>query len=288
MWNIACDGAINPDLVAAGFTLPAGAVMDSKWRGMCAEEIYRELEKNPPPQSVRMAADFGRVMDACNPSDTAGMAKAEVEAELAVRHAAMMARAMGIGTLPKSVEEMIGNVNRQVRNWREILRDFIDSRSRGDYSWARPNKRMLGMGYVLPGLVPDQLGHLIIAVDTSGSISETALKAFAAEAKAAFDEGCADRVTVVYCDCNIQRVEEYAQGDEMKLTAKGGGGTDFAPVMEWVTEHASDAAALVYFTDMECNSWGEQPPMPVLWASYGSSRRYKAPFGTVVAVDEHG
>lgn len=40
-WNVACDYAINIDLIDEGFTLPKGALIDPKYRGMSAEDIYR-------------------------------------------------------------------------------------------------------------------------------------------------------------------------------------------------------------------------------------------------------
>jgi predicted metal-dependent peptidase len=50
-WNIACDLAINIDLIDEGFELPPDGYIDAKYRGMSAEDIYRmrELERRPPP-----------------------------------------------------------------------------------------------------------------------------------------------------------------------------------------------------------------------------------------------
>lgn len=43
-WNIACDYSINCDLLDEGFTLPKGALVDRKYKGMSAEDIYRARE----------------------------------------------------------------------------------------------------------------------------------------------------------------------------------------------------------------------------------------------------
>ncbi|MGH9438670.1 MAG: vWA domain-containing protein, partial [Terriglobia bacterium] len=43
LWNRAADFAINPLLVANGFTLPAGALMDPVFNNLSAEEIYARL-----------------------------------------------------------------------------------------------------------------------------------------------------------------------------------------------------------------------------------------------------
>src|SRR5262245_39554472 len=43
-WNISCDYAINIDLIDAGFKLPSDALIDAKYRGWSAEDIYRARE----------------------------------------------------------------------------------------------------------------------------------------------------------------------------------------------------------------------------------------------------
>lgn len=46
LWNQAADYAINPLLISNGFTLPQGALMDSTFDGLSAEEIYARLEQS--------------------------------------------------------------------------------------------------------------------------------------------------------------------------------------------------------------------------------------------------
>lgn len=43
LWNMACDYAINPDLIAEGFELPDGILFRKEFAGMAAEDIYRIL-----------------------------------------------------------------------------------------------------------------------------------------------------------------------------------------------------------------------------------------------------
>lgn len=45
LWNQAADLAINPLLIANGFTLPSGALVDSAFRNLSAEEIYARLSE---------------------------------------------------------------------------------------------------------------------------------------------------------------------------------------------------------------------------------------------------
>jgi predicted metal-dependent peptidase len=46
-WNIACDHAINPLLVEAGFELPERMLFNPAYAGMSAEEIYASFPTGP-------------------------------------------------------------------------------------------------------------------------------------------------------------------------------------------------------------------------------------------------
>jgi predicted metal-dependent peptidase len=68
-----------------------------------------------------------------------------------------------------------------------------------------------------------------------------------------------------------------------------GGGTDFADSFKYIRENLPDANCVVYLTDMETCSWGEEPECPVLWACY--TNRFdavckSAPFGEALHVNE--
>src|SRR6201998_56740 len=45
-WKIACDYAINPLLVDAGLKLPEGVLLENRFRGMSAEQIFNLLESD--------------------------------------------------------------------------------------------------------------------------------------------------------------------------------------------------------------------------------------------------
>ena len=80
-WNVACDYAINNYLIAEGFILPRGGLVDEQYNDMTAEAIYADL-----PEQGTDALDPGKcggVMDHPGGDGTAGKASA-IEAELTV------------------------------------------------------------------------------------------------------------------------------------------------------------------------------------------------------------
>ena len=57
-WNDACDYAINPIVLSSGMVLPKGALVDPRYTGKSAEEIYglltqeaKEKQQQPPQQN---------------------------------------------------------------------------------------------------------------------------------------------------------------------------------------------------------------------------------------------
>jgi predicted metal-dependent peptidase len=119
------------------------------------------------------------------------------------------------------------------------------------------------VGY-LPSLRSDTLGPVVVAVDTSGSIDDVTLAAFAAEITAVLDEAAPAAIHVVYCDDAIAGSETYEPGDVINLTPRGGGGTAFRPVFDWIAGSDIQPACAVYLTDLDGRDFGPEPGYKVL------------------------
>lgn len=290
-WNVACDLAINPALIRAGFLLPRGALYETRFIGQSAESIYATLAKEKPqkqpqpggqpdPNGKPDPGGCGGVMDAPAPN---GRDAAEMNAQAQIRQAAAVAKRAG--KLPASAVETLAAMDAPAVSWREILRRFADASIRRDTSWTRPNRRQQPGGVILPGFASIAPAHLVCVIDTSASMDATALAVVGAELQSILDDGGADAITVVQCDTAVHGVATYGTGDVLDTAVHGRGGTAFAPAFDWVRDNAPDASALVYLTDMDSDAWGEPPACPVLWAA--TERPRPAPFGEVVRIDAH-
>ena len=171
---------------------------------------------------------------------------------------------------------------RSKRDWRALLRDFVAARSPSDYRWSPPNRRYLAAGLYLPSVERRGLGTIVVAIDTSGSIGGAELEQFAGELSAIAEEAQPEMVHVIYCDSAVQSVQHFTAGESLRLKPKGGGGTDFRPVFEWVKDHGAEPACLIYLTDLCCSKYPEVPEYPVLWVT--ASRR-TARFGETVRIE---
>jgi predicted metal-dependent peptidase len=231
----------------------------------------------------------GEILDAAPPHDKAALSEAEGEWEIAVRQAVSIAKRQG--NMPGFVKEIIEKMNDPGTNWRDVLDRFIDPSTTKDFSYANPSRRMLPFGLYVPGTVSDGISHAAFIIDSSYSIDTETLRKVGAKVQDAIDDGRIDKLTVIFCDTRVTKVNEYTQGDVIDWEIPGRGGTAFRPAFEWLNENAPDIQCAIYFTDMECSDYGPEPAYPVLWAGYGDPRRLKphmdaAPWGECVDVNQ--
>jgi predicted metal-dependent peptidase len=306
-WNIACDYAINPLLAEAGFEMPEGVLLDPAYAGMSAEAIYDKLPHatgddgddqdsddpggmggvSDPPSGGAGSGDagaWGQPNQLGQPRQPgirvpsrADLARQEEVWAIATAQAEATAKAMGIGA---------GDAARAIReqvapkvDWRDVLRRYLCAAARSDYAWTPPNRRHIARGLYLPSLRSETLGPVVVAVDTSGSIDDVTLAAFSAEITAILDEAAPAAIHVVYCDDAIAGTETYAPGDAVALTPRGGGGTAFRPVFDWIARSDIQPVCAIYLTDLDGRDFGPEPDYPVLWVS---TELADAPFGEVI------
>lgn len=295
LWNIATDFAINLELTNCNVgKMPAGGLLSNEFAGMGAEEIYNHLLKDDAAAYAngKDPGGCGQVLDACASHDETGRANAAAEIRTAVLAAGAAAKAdaersQRPGKYPDFVKRLVDQIAAPKVNWREVLRRFIDNSSTMDYSWVNPNRRTVAHGFHSPGQRSDGVSHIAIAVDTSGSINDEILKAFAAEVNGAFGDGAVDKLTVIYADAQVHHVDQFQAGDELEINAAGGGGTAFSDTFERIEQEFSDARAVIYLTDLYVNDFGENPGMPVLWGVYGRNQdfdRINVPFGELINI----
>jgi predicted metal-dependent peptidase len=234
------------------------------------------------PTSTRPGG-FGEVWDAADEhghtASPAEKCRQEHEWDIAAEQAQRSAKAWGHE--PAGIERPLSENRQSMQDWRAILRDFVAATTPSDYRWTPPNRRYIASGLYLPSVERKGVGEIVIAVDTSGSIGKLELQQFAGEISAISGEAQPEVIHVVYCDAVVQSAQEFRPSEPVQLEPKGGGGTDFCPVFEWVTERDLAPACLIYLTDLCCHSYPDPPEYPVLWVT--DSRR-TAPFGETIRI----
>jgi len=111
-----------------------------------------------------------------------------------------------------------------------------------------------------PGLKLKMKQHMLLGIDTSGSVSDDELQEFMSEIHHIYKAGV--DITVVQCDTSIKSIEPYK--GKLEMTVSGRGGTEFDPVLDYYNENQKKYTSLVYFTDGECYT-RVKPKGHVLW-----------------------
>jgi predicted metal-dependent peptidase len=311
-WDKACDLAINPILIREGMTAVPGALYDAGFEGMMAEEIYPYVKETdeeaphdqhlygnekssrdrPTDPSKAMESEQGRAREEETGSGTGqGMGEAagnappeplgEMEKEqLSVqwrqRLAGAAQQAMQAGKLGGNLRRLVDHLLQPQLPWRMLLARYMTAVSRDDYSYMRPSRRE---GEAIFPTLRSAQSDIVVALDTSGSIRESEMREFVTEIDAIKGQVRA-RIVLHACDARLasdgpwrfEPWESFALPD----TIRGGGGTRFTPVFDWVRQAGCTPDLLVYFTDAQGEFPRQEPPFPVIWLVKG---RAEVPWG---------
>jgi predicted metal-dependent peptidase len=315
-WDLACDFAINPLLVDDGLKAPPGSLLLDQFRDMTAEEIYpmldefedqetldnhaydrdntqqggtgkteRDISENKaqPPLKGKDPADEASTEE---PEPGSGGSPAppplnpDEQETLSIQWQQRMAgaaqQAMQTGKLGGSLARMIDHLLQPQLPWRMLLARYLSTSARDDYSYMRPSRRE--GDFILPSLRSHQI-DLVVALDTSASIGDNEFEEFVSEINALKGQMRA-RITLLACDSELSSAGPWAfepwENFSLPAELKGGGGTSFSPVFDWVEKQGLQPESLIYFTDAEGEFPDAQPPYPVLWLVKG---KLQVPWG---------
>ena len=173
--------------------------------------------------------------DSGEPLSATEISQAERELASEIQNCAQIAKAQG--KLPAHVAQYVTDLTTPTVDWRDELARFLGKGSDHRSDWNRPDKKWLKRGIFQPRRVREGTGHVVIAIDTSASVSAKEYKALMAEAKSICLDVDAEEVTVIYCDTRIAHVDSFDDPSEITerdLGRYGGGGTNFDPPFQYV------------------------------------------------------
>ena len=291
IFNIAADYCVNGQLVRdrIGEQPPEIKIFhDPVHYGKGAEQIYDEIYDQMDDEQL---AALGELLDEHIDWEKEGgegrpkYSKEELkQIRDEIREATMQAaNAAGAGNVPASVARMIKELTEPKMNWRELLRQQIQSTIRNDYSFSRPSRKGWHTGAVLPGMKFNETIDIAVSLDMSGSITDEMGKDFISELKGIMDEykeyniklWCFD--TKVY---NEQDFDAFSGQDIYDYEIMGGGGTDFMCNCEYMKEHDINPKKFIMFTDgYPWDSWGDESYCDTLFIIHGNDT-IVPPFGS--------
>lgn len=311
LWNIANDFCVNGDLVDASVGTKIDLVEilhDSKYRGMFSEEIYDQLwEEAEQEGRIKYVNSFdmhldpdgngdGEPQDAPGEGDNDG-SKGPIQYSQDERDSIshdfrqaveQAARANGAGNLPAGIKRMMDSLLNPQLDWRELLAMHIKSVLKNDYTFQRFSRKGLESGIFLPGMDNDQTIDIAIAIDMSGSISDTMARDFLSEVKGIMDQYTDFKIHLFCFDTQVHNPQEFNMSnmdDFMYYELAGGGGTDFDCCWNFMKDRDIQPQRFVMFTDgYPWNSWGDEDYCETLFIVHGGGygETPTAPFGITV------
>lgn len=298
--NQACDYAINNRLVKMDpnetvIAMPRDengqllGLYDPRFDGMHEKQIFDILKKEKEEGGGGRGGDGG--LDEHGWEDASSMPEEE-QKKLGEDIERAMRQGLMAGTADGELERMFGELLAPKVDWREVLREFIQSICAGldDSSWNRVNKRFIGDGVYFPSMISERIGEIVVAVDTSGSIGGGILTAFLSEIKAIADDVKPEKLHLLYWDHTVAGHEEYEESNIVSLTEstkpRGGGGTDPRCVMNYINNRNIKPQCIIVLTDGEVGgNWGSDWNAPVLWV-VKNANKIVAPVGTTIHMEE--
>lgn len=290
-FNIACDYAVNPIILDAGFKLIKGYLDDPNFHNQEAETIYNKIQD--PPQDTGQGkgkpntdpGGMGEVID--YPGTQPQTKQAELEQKMYNVQAAQIAKKAG--NLPGSLERLIEELTEPKINWKEALASFVDQRSRNDFTWTTPNRKYLASGLFLPSLLSPELGEVICLIDASGSVSNPELKDLVSEVKGITELYQGTELKVIFFDTKASQIFTIQDDTDLKglKIPHLGGGTNYKPPFEKIEKEGLNPIAIIVLTDGECHSFPNKCDFPTLWVINKKEqfKRFKPPFGDTLLLE---
>jgi predicted metal-dependent peptidase len=314
IWNIANDFCVNADLKEHGvgeFITTVPCLYDRKYNGWSSEKVYDDLMKNAKKISLSDLLDqmIDEHLDGEGDDDGKGGDGEEVdgsgkgkgrpkiseEERRAIRDEikeAMLAAAAtvdGAGNIPAGIQRLIKEMTEPKMNWRELLRMNLESTIKSDYTWMRASRRGWHMDAVMPGMKPDEMIDIALAIDASGSMDEGMLKDILSEVQGIMDSFPVYKIHVVSFDTQTYNPQQYDSDNLDSIVdyeVQGGGGTSFECFYEYFKENDITPHRLVVFTDgYPGGSWGDENFCEVTWILHGTTT-IVPPFGTWAYYEE--
>lgn len=293
--NIAMDYVVNDIITELGtkhsdlVQLPEGCFYDPMFTGWSVRRVYdylkKEMDEGGGSSRPNEAFDDhdGDAVGDMEPSDIDKLSKSIDEA---IHQGGILAGRFG-AKIPRVIKDLM----QPDIDWREILQDFWTAYVRGadELTWRRFNKHRLVDNYYLPSSINESVGEVILAIDTSGSISSVDIAKVASRVQELCDTLPPERVRILWWDTQVHGEQMFEGGYAniaSLLKPMGCGGTRASCVSDYIVKNNISADCMVMFTDgyLEDDlNW--QTSIPSIWLiKEGGNETFSPPRGLKVVM----
>ena len=277
-FNRAADHAMNLYLESQGYKIHSTWLCDPQYKNMTAEQIYDILIQDPANSDPYGHSDLNYTDPATNQAQSQ-----QISSNIVKAHTAASMAGQG-GSVPSFVTNTIKEIMTPPINWRAIFQRFVQMVCKIDYSFKKVNRRYFPE-VILPTIQGEKIDQLVVACDSSGSVSDEDLSAFLNQTNIARATLKPEKTTMLMFDTSVRDVVVFNKNQPAKyVDFSGRGGTDPTCVFEYLEENKIKPIMLIIFSDMDFHPLDEsmKPSYPVLWVSYKAYRKSTVNFGKLI------
>ena len=273
---------VDGDSGAGKVVLPKGVLIDRRFHGMDSRAVFEILLAEGDPEGD-LLDQHDTDSEENTPADE--LESRQIEVQDALRQGVLRQAALGSLKNAKGVVELM----QPVVDWREVLLEFVTSTTAGrDIStWKRPSRKWVHEDVYLPSCESEAIGGVVVAIDTSGSVSGGLVNRFVSELVSICNTANPEWVKVVFWDTAVVGEHHFERGGfegmEKVVRPVGGGGTSPKCIPKWMHDNKVEADLCVILTDGHVGEWGSWG-CRTLWGI--TTKGITPPVGTSVFVGE--
>jgi predicted metal-dependent peptidase len=194
------------------------------------------------------------------------------------------AQSAGAGNTPAGVQRIIKELTEPKMNWRQLLRQQIQSTIKSDFTFTRPSRKGQMSGAILPGMSFQNTIDICVSIDMSGSIGDKQAKDFLSEVQGIMDEFQDYKIKVWCFDTQVYNEADFTSDNGENIEdyeVRGGGGTDFMANWTYMKEQDIQPKKFIMFTDgYAWDSWGDPDYCDTIFVVHSNhDKNIQAPFG---------
>ena len=251
-------------------------LIDEQYRGMNSKQVFDLLKQNDDGSGGEGfdVHDWEEATKGMSDDEKRELAR---DIDQAIRQGLMAQHKVAGKGRGNGDRELEGLLEAKV-DWREVLRDFVKAtcNAKDTSSWRKVSRRHLSTGVYMPSMIGEKVGHIVIGIDTSGSVGNKELAEFLSEVKGVAEEVNPEKVDLIYWGSDVVGHEEYESNQVASIVdstkPQDGGGTSPSCVSEYLKEKDIKPDCIIILTDGYVGSdWGSDWTAPILWTIVGGN-----------------
>lgn len=259
-----------------GNTSQRVGLYDKRYEGWTSEAVYDDLLKRQVKKQMTLDVHIQMGKDGQDGAGKKANGGIPIEVDEAtlkeiresLKDKVLQAAQAAAGKMPASIARLVDHLVEAKINWRDYIRETIQSQLTADYTWHKPNRRHHGSDVVFPSLIKEETIDVEVSIDQSGSISTEMARDFLSEIHGITQQYAQFTIAVSTFDTKLYNRQVFTNDNVDELLdyePKGGGGTRIPVVFDYLKKHSIEPKLLIMFTDLEDDSHGDPNYCNTLW-----------------------